>query len=485
MDILFVSSEASPFVKTGGLGDVSFSLPSAISGQGEKVRVLLPLYGSIASSRLEDAGIAFSIKLKGSLLKASILKTDIFGVEFYFVKQEELYGGREGPYGDADGDYHDNDARFIFFNRAVIEFATSLTQPPDIIHLNDWQTGLVPLYLTLEREKKGKLSAVKSVFSIHNLAYQGHFPKDSFTFTSLPARYFTENETTGVAHYGKLAFLKTGILYADFLTTVSKTYAKEILSPEFGFGLEQFLNSRKKELKGILNGIDTKEWNPRTDKLIPANYSANNLSGKKLCRAELLREFGIDNVGNRHPPLVGMVSRLVEQKGFDIMISAIKEMLALDFSLVILGSGQKEYEEAILEISKEHPKRVGLRLGYDNRLAHIIEAGADIFLMPSRFEPCGLNQMFSLKYGTVPLVRATGGLADTVTQYSAKTGKGNGFVFNKPEKADFLKSFRQVLEMFGQKEEWEKIMKNGMAEDNSWGESAGEYVKLYKSLIGS
>jgi len=479
LNILFASSEITPFAKTGGLGDVGSALPRALSSLGHKVTAALPLYGSIPRKELENTHRKITVVLGGESVTAEIFKGALDDkTDVLFIDQPELFGNRPNPYGDDEGDYPDNDLRFIFFNRAVIELAKSFPHSPDILHCNDWQCGLAPLYLKLEREN-GNLQKTASVFTIHNLAYQGHFPKKSFGLTGLPKSFLKTD--SGVLHHAKLATLKTGILFADAVTTVSPTYARETLAPELGFGLEGFLKKRGDSFRGILNGIDTDEWNPEKDPLIPQNYSAKNFSGKTVCRTELLKKFELED--NPARPLVGMVSRLIEQKGFDIIESAADDLMKLDFSLVVLGTGQKEYETFLRKLATEYPGRVGVEIGYDNALSHLIEAGADIFLMPSRFEPCGLNQMYSLRYGTPPIVRVTGGLNDTVIDWNPATSEGNGFVFGKPSPDALLKTVGRAVLTFGKKKEWRKIIRNGMNADLSWQHSAREYTALYRSLL--
>jgi len=478
LNILFAASEAVPFAKTGGLGDVASALPSALARRGHEVTTILPRYGGIDKSTLEMSGIDISIDLDGKRFDSKILsaKTGEKNCRTLFIDQPELFGNRPNPYGDENGDYPDNDLRFIFFNRALIELAAKLTATPDIIHLNDWQCGIAPLYLDIAR-KEGRLKETSSIFTIHNLAYQGHFPKKSFDLTGLPENLFT---LEGVEHYEKLALLKSAILFADSLTTVSPTYAKEILSPELGFGLETLLKGRSKELKGILNGIDIAEWNPQTDTHIAANFSAKEFSGKETCKRALLDEFGIGY--SEGVPVVGMVSRLIEQKGFDMVMEIIRNFIG-EIHFVLLGTGETEYEDFFINLAEKHPESFGVKIGYDNRLAHCIEAGSDIFLMPSKFEPCGLNQMFSLRYGTVPVVRSTGGLNDTVKNWNKVSGKGNGFVFKKPEPLALKSALQKAIKTYSKKREWKQIVQNGMKADHSWEASAGEYEKLYSSLL--
>jgi len=478
--IFFASSEVKPFVKTGGLADVSYSLPVELGRLGHNVKVILPLYGSIDRSGFTRLPFTIEKKVGKKIFHAAVFSKKIAeNTEALFIDQPELFGGLPNPYGDENGDYENNDERFIFFDLAVVELARSSQPLPDVIHSNDWQGGLIPLLLRLERGiDRSPLKGTVSVFSIHNLAYQGLFPKESFKLTTLPEELFSID---GVEQYGKLALLKSAILFADALTTVSPTYAREILTPELGFGLEPFLEKRKEDLAGILNGIDTDEWNPETDRLIPANFSINSLEGKSHCRKALIDRFGL--TGGEDTPIFGMVSRLIEQKGCDIIADSAEKLMEERMNLVILGTGQKEYESFFTSLAKKHPGRVALKIGFDNTIAHLIEAGSDIFLMPSRFEPCGLNQMFSLRYGTVPLVRSTGGLADTVTDWTSNPERGNGFVFSKPEAGEFLDAAKRGIKAFGDRAEWTRIMRNGMSQDHSWKGSAKKYEELYLSLL--
>ncbi len=478
LNILFAASEGLPFAKTGGLGDVASGLPRALAEMGCSVAVLLPLYGCIDKNKLQKTSHTITVMIGGRPYVSTLYKKEVFpGVTHWFLHQPELYYSRPNIYGDQNGDYPDNDARFIFFNRALTEFPVGANWRPDVVHANDWHLGLAPLYLKLLPEGH-PMRGTPSVFSIHNLAYQGLFPRESYPLTGLPEKYFSDD---GVEIWGKIGFMKTGILFADAVTAVSPTYAKEILGKELGFGLEKALNHRKKSLRGILNGIDSGEWNPATDKHLPAAYSAKKMTGKVKCREALLTKFGLPDVPTR--AVAGIVSRLVEQKGFDLITAAEKELMKLDITLIILGTGQLKYENSLQALAKKYPGRVGLALGYDEGLAHLIEAGSDIFLMPSHFEPCGLNQMYSLRYGTVPVVRATGGLADTVVNWQSAGKKGNGFLFKAATPQAFVAALKKAVNAFGNKKEWNRIVQNGMAEDHSWRKSAERYLALYRTLV--
>ncbi len=475
---MFAASEALPFAKTGGLGDVAGGLPRALAEAGCSVAVLLPLYGSIDKNKLQKTASTITVMIGGRPYIGTLYKKEIFpGVIHWFLHQPELYFSRPNIYGDQNGDYPDNDARFIFFNRAISKFPAAAGFTPHVVHVNDWHLGLAPLYLKLLTDGH-PLRGVPTVFSIHNLAYQGTFPRESYPLTGLPEKYFSPE---GVEIWGKIGFMKTGILFADAVTAVSPTYAKEILGKELGFGLDKTLNHRKKALSGILNGIDVDNWNPATDKHLPAFYSAKKMAGKVKCREALLKKLGLSDAPGR--AVIGIVSRMVEQKGFDLITAAEKEIMKLNVTLVVLGTGQPKYEEDLRELAKKYPGRVGLTIGYDEDLAHLIEAGSDIFLMPSHFEPCGLNQMYSLRYGTVPVVRATGGLADTVVNWQPAKKKGNGFVFVSATPLALVAAVKKAVKAFANKKEWDRIVQNGMAEDHSWRKSAEQYLALYRKLI--
>jgi starch synthase len=477
MKIAFAASEAAPFIKTGGLADVAGALPKALSDEGCEVIVVMPLYGGVRRENLSETGISFHVNLGNYSFFASVFKgMQDAKTPVYFISQDDFYS-RPNPYGDQSGDYADNDKRFIFFNLAFLELLRRLSFKPDVIHVNDWHLGLVPALLK-NLPKSDFLFGVRSVLSIHNLAYQGLFPADSMRLTGLPETLFTAD---GVEMYGKLAFLKSGIMFADRITAVSPAYAREILTTELGFGLETILKKRKKDLTGILNGIDTDEWNPASDALIPFNYSAKALDGKAKCRDELLKKTGLGK--RRAFPVIGIVSRMIEQKGFDIIVKAAEELMKLDCSLAILGTGQGIYEDFALQLAAKYPDRVWAEIGFSNPTAHLIEAGSDMFLMPSRFEPCGLNQMYSMAYGTPPVVRSTGGLKDSVADWDAASGKGTGFVFKKPDAGSLVEAIKRGIKTYKNSKEWNKLVQNGMRKDFSWHSSAKLYMELYKKML--
>lgn len=479
LNVLFAAAEVSPFAKTGGLADVAGALPRALAGEGCRVAVLMPLYGSIDKKGLQKTPFAISVSMGNRDYTATLYKKEVAkNVTVWFLHQPVLYYSRAEIYGNQQGDHEDNDARFAFFNRAVAEFPAAAGFAADVIHVNDWHLGLVPLIL--KRLPDGHpAKGVPTVFSIHNLAYQGLFPRESLAYTGLPETVFTPE---GVEIWGKVGFMKTGVLFADQVTAVSPTYAREILGKELGFGLEGVLNKRKKSLTGILNGVDMDAWDPATDPAIPFNFTAKNLKGKAKCREALAIKMGLKLEPGK--PVAGIVSRLIEQKGFDMVIAAEKEILKLGVRLAVLGTGQPKYENYFQQLARRYPGRVGVQIGYDENLAHLVEAGSDMFLMPSLFEPCGLNQMYSFRYGTIPVVRATGGLADTVRNWQPAKKKGNGFLFRQPTAAAFIGALKTAVRTFEKPAQWARLMRNAMAvTDFSWQKSAQRYLQLYKKAL--
>jgi starch synthase len=478
MKILFAASEVFPFAKTGGLADVAGSLPAALKKFGHDVRVVMPRYRVVdrLGADLEDTGQKIHVRVGDNIITGGIVETVLRGnVPVYMVRYDPFFD-REFLYGSSEGDYPDNASRFIFFSRAILDVMKSLDFWPDVLHLNDWQTALAALYLSTYKGID-RYNRVSSLFTIHNLGYQGIFWQYDFPLTGLGWEYFTPE---GIEFYGKINFLKGGLISADMLNTVSRKYAKEIQTEEYGFGLEGVLKNRSGGLSGILNGMDETVWNPNTDSLIPAQYSARSLAGKVRCKKALCEDFGLSFAGDR--PLIGCVSRLTDQKGFDLITGIGEELARMDVSLVVLGDGMERYREALRRFSENNPKRFGLRIAYDNRLAHLIEAGSDFFLMPSRYEPCGLNQMYSLSYGTIPIVRDTGGLSDTVANFNRRTGKGNGFKFSEYSGPELLKTVRKALKVYQDKAAMKVLIQNAMACNFSWGRSAREYEKLYSRL---
>ncbi|MFQ5329317.1 MAG: glycogen synthase GlgA [Thermodesulfobacteriota bacterium] len=479
LKVLIVSSEAVPFAKTGGLADVAGALPQALKAAGCDVTLAMPLYREVVEKGgdFEEVDGAITVKIGLHDVTASLLRGESDGVPVYFLKQDE-YFDRSFLYGTPDSDYFDNLERFTLFARGLLDGLSRLGETFDVIHCNDWQTGLIPLYLKSLYRADKNYRRTATLFTIHNIAYQGIFPSPLFPVTGLPSRLFSVD---GLEFWGNISLLKGGLLFAELVTTVSKRYSREIQTKEFGYGLEGVLKARRKGLFGVLNGVDYREWNPEHDPHIAAPYSRKNISGKATCRRDLLGEFGLKLPAKR--PLIGIISRLADQKGFDILSEAMDEIMAMDVGMVLLGTGERRYHELFTALAARYPKRLGVKISYDNTLAHKIEAGADIFLMPSKYEPCGLNQIYSLKYGTVPIVRATGGLDDTVEGYDRKRGKGNGFKFSRYAPTALVRKVGEAVTLFQDKREWRKVMQSGMAEDFSWERSAKRYITLYRRAI--
>jgi starch synthase len=398
------------------------------------------------------------------------------GVRFYFIDHPPFFD-RDGIYGTSAGDFPDNALRYALFSRAVLEASKTLG-PPDVFHCHDWQTALVPVLLRLQYQDDPLLGRVPIVFTIHNLGYQGIFPPDVIPQLLLPGSAFTVQT---LEFFGKVNFLKGGLVFADHLTTVSRKYSQEIQTAEHGFALEGVVRERAAHLSGILNGVDYNQWSPENDPYIAQKYSAQDLSGKAVCKRDLLAEFGIADVDTQQP-VIGIVSRFAVQKGFDLIAEVAGELAKEELRVVILGSGDRLYEDLFRQLHKEYPQKFAVKVAYDNTIAHKIEAGADMFLMPSRYEPCGLNQIYSLRYGTVPVVRATGGLDDTVEQWNPRRGTGTGFRFTEYTPDALLSAVRQALTIFKDQTAWQKIMRNGMAKDFSWNASAKEYERVFEQV---
>ncbi len=482
MKILLATSEMVPFSKTGGLADVAGALGKALARRGNEVTAVVPFYRTTQekSFSIEDIDTTFSAPISEREEYGEIFRTKLDGVTVYFIGKES-YFNRPELYRTSNGDYPDNAERFIFFSKAVIELCKVLDYRPDIVHCNDWQTGLVPLYLKTLHKDNPVFRKAATLLTIHNIGYQGLFWHLDMHLTNLPWDLFTPD---GVEFYGKINLLKAGIISAHIINTVSPTYSKEIQTPEFGCGLDGLLRRRSDRLFGVLNGVDYDEWNPETDKYIAANYSPRDLSGKATCKSDLLKHFNLPAMNGT--PLLGIVSRLDNQKGFDILAPVMDDIIGADYQFVLLGAGDNKYHTLFEKLAGKYPDRVGAELGFSNELAHKIEAGCDIFLMPSRYEPCGLNQMYSLKYGTVPLVRATGGLVDTVIHYpTSPSSSGNGFVFEEYSSTALLERIRQTRKYFSDQEEWKRIMLNGMACDFSWDVSAKKYEELYRNALST
>lgn len=508
MRCLFAASEVAGFAKTGGLADVSASLPRALADRGVECAVILPLYQSArqAAFPLEPLPIAITVPMGHKLVEGKLWrshlpsrKRDGRPIPVFLIEQADYYE-RDDPeqgrglyqYASSTGqkvDYADNCGRYGFFCRAVLEAIRLLDFWPDVLHINDWQTGLVPVYLReiykhqSRSPNRGRYGQIKTLCTIHNLAYQGNFWPMDMPLLGLPWRLFNFEQ---LEFHNHINFLKAGIVFSDVLTTVSPTYAREIQTPYFGCGLQGVLLGRSDRLHGIVNGADYQVWNPKTDQHLAAQYDDQTVTqGKPACKAALQRSFGFEE--NARIPLLGIVSRLVDQKGLDLVLQGVRDLFRENVQLVVLGEGNPAYHQALTRLQREFPRQLGVRLAQDEALAHQIEAGADMFLMPSQYEPCGLNQLYSLKYGTVPVVRATGGLADTVvdaTPAHLAAGKATGFAFVVHNTQTFLETVKRALAMFrDQPDQWLNLQRNGMRQDWSWDRSAGEYERLYRSLV--
>jgi len=476
--ILFVSSEAAPLIKTGGLGDISGSLPAALKAMRHAVRLVLPAYPQ-ALERAEKLHQITTVKMDNVDITLHEGRMPGSGVIVWLVDSPAHFSRDGGPYSDRKGaDWVDNAERFTLFCKVVVEIAmdrAGLKWQPEVLHCNDWQTGLVPALLSLEKHRPA------TVFSIHNLAYQGIFPYTTFQRLGLPQEFW---HYTSLEFYGEMSMIKGGLVYADRITTVSPTYATEICTPKLGNGLDGLLSYRGDHLTGILNGVDYTVWDPAVDPLIEAHYSAAKPAAKARNKAALQRRLGLPEQADT--PVLGLVSRFVEQKGIDLVLEAVPKLFSNPLQLVILGSGERQLEKAALSLEKTYPQQVAVTIGYDEPLAHLIEAGADLFLMPSRFEPCGLNQLYSLRYGTLPVVHRTGGLADTVVatnEQSLKAGTATGFVFEHATTEGLIWALQQALKCYQQSNCHHQVMKNAMEQDYSWQQSARQYLDIYRQAL--
>lgn len=492
-----VASEAVPYAKTGGLGDVLGALPRALGRLGHSVDVVIPRYrGNTAGTRIGDATFSFDGRMRHAAVCADEPES---AVRTVFIDAPE-YFDRDNLYGTAQEDYPDNAVRFAYLAHAAIAFASpqsyrsgssrSLEHPYDVAHAHDWQTGLVPVLASdvasgasdvASGFSRKSPAALPTVFTIHNLAYQGLFDRLWLPRIGLPPEMM---RVDAMEYWGRLSFLKGGVVFARVITTVSPRYAQEIQTPEFGFGFDGILRERSRDLIGILNGIDYDQWDPQHDVHLPEPFSASNLTGKRAAKRRVLDAFRLpDTEDVLARPMVGMISRLVDQKGFDLIVAMQDVLPALGATLVLLGTGERQYEDLWRRLAAQHPDRIGARFVFDERLAHLIEGGADMLLMPSRFEPCGLNQMYSLRYGTVPVVRAVGGLADTVRNYDERTGEGTGFTFEPYTPAALEAALRRALQVYADPAAWTRIQQAGMREDHSWTASARQYVAVYERTI--
>jgi starch synthase len=479
LSILFVTSEVVPFAKTGGLADVSAALPLALTEIGHDVRIVVPKYGSVSErrnriheiKRLKDIPIMVGGEETMATVKSSQVVNSRAKVQVYLVTNDKYLEPYKGIYGDqtTGKDFPNNDERFIFFQMAVLETCRRLGWKPDVIHCNDWQTALIPLFLKELYQKDHFFAHTRSVFTIHNLAYQGSFAKSTYEKTELPGKLWSTMENGG-----KMNFVKAGVMHADAVTTVSPTYAREILTPSHGFGLEGVLKKQKDKLFGILNGVDTEVWNPQTDKLIDTKYTSASLEGKFENKTELASSFGFD--AELDVPVIVMIGRMVEQKGYDLVVKEIEAIAGLGAHFIVMGEGEKKYLTALEKSTRKH-KNIHVKGGYDEETAHMMFAGGDILLMPSIFEPCGLNQLYALAYGTIPVVHKTGGLTDSITDYNPKKGTGNGFTFAQPKGDAMIEALERAIALFRDEEKWEALVTAAMDEDHSWRASAAEYVE--------
>ncbi len=480
LHVVMVSPEIAPFAKTGGLGDVLGSLPQALEQLGLRVSLIMPAYRSIlrGSFPLEDTGIRFAVPVSSRQEGGSLLRIRSGNDTYVYLIRADKYFDRDYLYSTPAGDYPDNAERFVFFNRAVLEVLK--LYPPDILHVHDWQSALAITFLKAQPHLYSQLSAVKTVFTAHNLGFQGLFRHLDWHLLNLDGSFFTPRY---LESYGKINFLKGGLVFADAITTVSPTYAEEIRTAEQGLGLESVFQERADRLAGILNGADYAVWNPETDPFIAERFGLTNLLGKKRCKADLQQSFRLPQ--NPEIPVIGMVSRLTTQKGFDLLIKGIDRLLWRELQFILLGTGDSQYQDFFSDMAARYPDKVGVRIAFNDPLSHKIIGGSDMLLMPSQYEPCGLTQIYGLKYGTIPVVRATGGLKDTVEEFDPKTGKGNGFVFDAYEVTDFLAAVERALDLFSQQRQWQALMKNAMTADFSWGQSARAYLNLYQKLVRS
>jgi starch synthase len=478
MRILMVASEAIPWAKTGGLADVVGALPRALVRLGHRVDVVIPRYRGVTAGQAVGR---VTVSLGGRITDAPIFELDASGVRMLFVDQPE-YFDRPALYGEGNGDYPDNPLRFAFLGRAALDWAAASGQRYDVVHAHDWQAGLVPVMLGTTSRLQPTIGGTPAVFTIHNLAYQGTFRAEWLPVLGIAPELM---RVDALEFWGRVSFLKGGVMFSRVVTTVSPRYAQEIQMPEFGFGFDGILRHRSRDLVGILNGIDYDQWDPERDVHLPEPYSASKLMGKRAAKRAVLEAYGMpitESVIAR--PLVGMVSRMVDQKGFDLIAALANDLPRVDASFVVLGTGDRRYEDLWRGLAARYPDHIGARIGFDEGLAHLIEGGADLFLMPSRFEPCGLNQMYSLRYGTVPLVRAVGGLYDTVRNYDPRSGDGTGFRFEDYSPQALLGTLRWALEVYKDREAWRRIQQAGMREDNSWDARARQYVGVYERATG-
>ncbi len=480
MKILFASSEVFPFAKTGGLADVAGALPLALKEEGHDVRVVMPKYKAIEkqSNNILDTGKRISVPIGQETQTGRILEDRLFETTPIYFLENDSYYDRDFLYGEHYQEYPDNAARYIYFCRGLLEACKEIGFKPDIIHCNDWQTGLVPVYLNTLYNDDPFFKDTGTVFTIHNLAYQGNFWHLDIPLAGLPWDVFNID---GVEFYGKFSFLKGGLVYSDVLTTVSKTYKDEICTPEHGFGMEGVLRSREKDLFGILNGVDYTKWNPACNPWIKKNYGLDNLAGKEDCRNDLIEELGLKV--DKKTPIICFVSRLCYQKGFELLIQGMQYIMKQGFAFVGVGTGQSDYQQYFHDLPKRFPGKCATFVGYKETMAHKTLAGSDMLLLPSQYEPCGLTQLYALKYGAVPIVRSVGGLRDTIQNFSLASKKGTGFKFRGFSIPHLHRSIKRAVGVFRDEPVWKQLIMNGMQKDYGWGRSAEEYLKLYNGVL--
>jgi starch synthase len=480
MRVLYAAAEVAPYAKSGEQADVASSLPRNLASLGLDVQVIMPMVRTMEMDSLVKTLLVpgLSVPLgNGRSVKCRIYHADMKGLSLFIVDNPK-YFWREKVYGTGKGEYLDNDERYVLFNRAVLEFVRKHLKGVDVIHCNNWPTALIPLFLKTHYAKDPVLGGIKTVLTLHNIAYQGSFPPDSLSLTGLSWTYLTERD---IAQDGQLNFLKAGILNADVLSTVSRSYRREILSVSRGFGLRDVLRKRRASLHSIRNGIDYEFWNPEKDGYIAASYGPPEFAGKRLCKKDLLREFKLEMRLDR--PLLGILSYISHFKGFDIFISALESLLEMDLSLAVLGQGEEKYVRLLASAAERYPRRLAVRSTVTQELTHKMAAGADMFLIPSKFEPCGLSQLYGYRYATVPIVRATGGLAETVKPYDPQTRQGNGFAFGEYSASGLVAAVKEALRYYRRPDEWKRIMLAGFNENFSWRRSAGKYANIYRKSL--
>jgi starch synthase len=478
MKIGMISPEIVPFAKTGGLADVVGTLATALERQGHDLCLVMPAYRSALQGdfSLQETAIRFSVPISDGREEALVLQARLGNNVVVYLVRNDRYFDRESLYGTSQGDYSDNAERYAFFSRAALEILGQ--NPVDVIHCHDWQSALAIIFLITQPDQYAELAAAKTVFSIHNLGFQGIFPASNWALLNLSPSLFTPPY---LEFFGNINLVKGALIFADKITTVSPTYAREIMETEQGFGLEGILRGRADDVTGILNGVDYTQWNPETDPWIAKHYSADHSTPKASCKESLQSALGLTPKSD--VPLLGMISRLTPQKGFDLVEKSLERLMARPLQMVVLGSGEPRYERFLVSAARSFPDQIAVRTDFDEPLAHQIEAGADIFLMPSLYEPCGLNQMFSLKYGTIPIVRAVGGLRDTVEDYDAEKSTGTGFAFEPYDPAAMIATVDRGLRVFEEKKAWTALRHRAMLMDFSWDRSARAYGNLYEQLL--